>query len=167
MDADKKTRTLSGRTVFLLTLGFFGVVIGVNMVMLTFAIRTLPGTEVDSAYRASLAYNMEIAAARAQASREWNVKAHIDRTAGGAAVVLIEARDGAGVPVTQADFFARLERPADKRADRKLALVQKAPGSYRGEADNIDAGQWNLVIEAARGAERLFLSSSRVILSQQ
>ena len=33
---------------------FFGVVIGVNLVMMRLAIKTLPGTEVDSAYSASL-----------------------------------------------------------------------------------------------------------------
>ena len=40
---------------------FFGVVIGVNIVMMRLAIQTLPGTEVDSAYSASLAYEKEIA----------------------------------------------------------------------------------------------------------
>ncbi len=160
------TKQITGRTVLFITLAFFGVVISVNTVMITLAVKTLPGTEVDSAYKAGLAYNREIAAAQAQEQRHWIVKAEVSRTADGAAIVVIDARDRQGAPVTYADFSARLERPADKREDRDVALVRRAPGAYRGEATGIAPGQWDLVIEAERDGERLFLSSNRVILSQ-
>ena len=58
---------------------FFAVVIGVNLIMMRLAIQTLPGTEVDSAYSASLAYEKEIATARAQSARNWKVDAHVER----------------------------------------------------------------------------------------
>ena len=45
---------LTGRKVLLMLVAFFGVVIGVNVIMMKLAIQTLPGTEVDSAYSASL-----------------------------------------------------------------------------------------------------------------
>ena len=54
-------KPLTGRKVFILLVAFFGVVIGVNLVMMKFAIQTLPGTEVDSAYSASLAYEKALA----------------------------------------------------------------------------------------------------------
>ena len=41
--------------VFFMMVAFFGVVIGVNLIMMRLAIQTLPGTGVDSAYSASLA----------------------------------------------------------------------------------------------------------------
>ena len=56
-------KPLTGRKVLFVLLAFFGVVIGVNMIMMRLAIQTLPGTDVDSAYSASLAYENEIAAA--------------------------------------------------------------------------------------------------------
>ena len=49
-------RPLTGRMVLLCLIAFFGTVIGVNMLMMKFAIDTLSGTEVDSAYRASRGY---------------------------------------------------------------------------------------------------------------
>ncbi|WP_204268087.1 FixH family protein, partial [Escherichia coli] len=55
-------RPITGRFVLITTIAFFAVVITVNMVMMRLAITTLPGTEVDSAYSASLAYQNEIAA---------------------------------------------------------------------------------------------------------
>ena len=70
MSASAKTaRPLTGRFVLFTLIGFFAVVIGVNGIMMRFAISTLPGTEVDSAYSASLAYQREIAAAQQQNAR--------------------------------------------------------------------------------------------------
>jgi nitrogen fixation protein FixH len=143
---------------------FFAVVIGANMVMMKLAIDTLPGTEVDSAYKASLAYNGEIQAAQDQAARRWSVTGHVERSPDGAAAVNVEARDASDVPLTGVVFSVRLSRPADKRADRAAALSERAPGLYRGHVADVGLGQWDLVIEADRGRERLFLSRNRVIL---
>src|SRR3974390_2377251 len=111
------SRPLTGRMVLVMLLAFFGVVIGVNVTMMKLAIATLPGTEVDSAYSASLGYEKEILAARAQAERRWKVDAHVERSADGAAMLLVEARDKEGRPVTGLKFQGRFERPTDKRAD--------------------------------------------------
>ena len=56
-------KPLTGAKVLFMLLAFFGVVIGVNMIMMRLAIQTLPGTDVDRAYSASLAYEKEIATA--------------------------------------------------------------------------------------------------------
>ena len=49
-------KPLTGGKVLAMLIAFFGVVIGVNMIMMRLAIQTMPGTDVDSAYAASLAY---------------------------------------------------------------------------------------------------------------
>src|SRR3954465_13344594 len=97
-------RPLTGRMVFACLIAFFGVVIGVNMLMMKLAIDTLPGTEVDSAYGASLAYGREIVAARDQDSRGWNVDAHVERRADGSATLRVDARDAGGVPLSGLKF---------------------------------------------------------------
>ncbi len=56
-------KPLTGRMVLVMLVAFFVVVFGVNGLMMTLAVQTLPGTEVDSAYSASLAYEKEIGAA--------------------------------------------------------------------------------------------------------
>src|SRR4051812_50022531 len=78
-------RPLTGRKVLLMLVAFFAVVIGVNVVMMRLAIQTLPGTEVDSAYSASLAYENEIVAAQDQNARKWKVDAHVERGGQGGA----------------------------------------------------------------------------------
>lgn len=166
MDTDipASGRPLTGRRVAIYLLAFFGVVIGVNGVMMTLAVETLPGTEVDSPYRASLAYNSEIAAAQAQAARAWRVAAHVERTSDSRASVRIEARDAADTPISGLAVTARLARPTDKRVDRPVSIAERGIGIYRGEAVDVPSGQWDLVIEAERGGDRVYLSRNRVVL---
>jgi nitrogen fixation protein FixH len=156
-------KRLTGRTVLLWLLAFFGVVIGANLVMVKLALDSLPGTDVDSAYRASLAYNGEIRAAQDQAGRAWSVVGRVERAPDGHASVRVEARDRHNAPLTGLVFSARMSRPTDKRADRVVTLGEREAGLYRGELADVAPGQWDLVLEAAAG-ERLFLSRNRVIL---
>ena len=86
-------KPLTGGKVLFMLVAFFGVVFAVNFLMAKLAIDTLPGTEVDSAYSASLAYEKEIAAAHDQDARNWKVDAHIERGPDGSATVRVEARD--------------------------------------------------------------------------
>jgi nitrogen fixation protein FixH len=146
-------------------LAFFGVVIGVNMIMMRLAIQTLPGTDVDSAYSASLAYEGEIAAAHDQNARNWKVDAHIQRGRDGGATLQVEARDDSGKPMSGLKFQGRFERPTDRRADLPVALAETAIGIYRGSAPMIAPGQWDLVLEGDAAGQRMFLSKNRVVLN--
>jgi nitrogen fixation protein FixH len=159
------SRPLTGRNVLFMLLGFFGVVFGVNLLMMKLAIDTLPGTEVDSAYSASLAYEKDIAAARDQNARNWKVDAHIQRGADGGATLQVEARDDRGTPMSGLKFQGRLERPTDRRADQPVVLAEMGIGIYRGSAPLIAAGQWDLVLEGIAAGRRMFLSKNRVLLN--
>jgi len=158
------SRHLTGRAVLIWLLSFFGVVIAVNMLMAKLAIDTMPGTQVDSSYQEGNQYNAEIAAARSQEARHWQVQGHVARGIDGRARVEIVARDQQGHALSGLWISAQLERPTDKRDDRNLALIERDPGTYQGEAIDLAPGQWDLVLAATRGGERLFLSRNRVIL---
>lgn len=156
--------TISGRTVLLSLLAFFGVVIGANVVMATLAITTMPGTEVENPYLAGIKYNGEISAAREQAARGWRMTSHVDRDADGRAVVKVEARGRDGAPLTGLAVTVRLARPTDQRADRIVALTERGNGSYFDETADVVAGVWDLEFEADRGDQRMFRSKNRVTL---
>ena len=165
MRAFVSRKALTGHIVLVMLLAFFGVVIGVNVTMMKLAIATLPGTEVDSAYSASIGYEKEIRAAQDQAARDWRVDAHIVRDRAGFATLQVEARDKDGQPLSGLSFRGMLERPTDKRADLAVALSEVENGVYRGNAGAIALGQWDLVIEGDMvGGERMFLSKNRVML---
>jgi nitrogen fixation protein FixH len=158
-------KPLTGGKVLFMLLAFFGVVIAVNGMMAKLAIQTLPGTEVDSAYGASLAYETEITAAHDQNARNWKVDAHIQRGPNGGASLEVEARDNSGLPVSGLSFDGRFERPADRRADQAVALAEVASGLYRGNVPLIGPGQWDLVLEGVAAGQRIFLSKNRVLLN--
>lgn len=158
-------KPITGRFVLISLIVFFGIIIGINVLMMKLAIATLPGTEVDSPYAASLAYGSEIAAAQAQAARGWAVNAHLARNADGSADLRVEAKDHSGKPLSDVVFTAHLERPADRRLDRMVDLTPIAIGVFGGVAAELAAGQWDLVLDGERDGARVFLSRNRVILN--
>lgn len=158
-------RPITGRFVLIAVVSFFAVVSGVNAVMMRFAITTLPGTDVDSAYSASLAYQKDIQAAHQQNGRDWKIEAHIERQAGGTARLTVDAKAQDGAPLAGLSVFGRLERPTDRRADQAFAMTEGGGGNYHGIAHGVAVGQWDLVIEAERDGKRLFLSRNRVVLN--
>jgi nitrogen fixation protein FixH len=159
------SKPLTGRKVLVILIAFFGVVLGVNVTLMKLAIMTLPGTEVDSAYSASLGYEKEIAAARDQDARHWQVDASVQRAPDGGATLQVEARDRQGRPMTGLKFQGRFERPTDKRADLPVELAEVGVGIYRGNAPAIAPGQWDLVLEGDARGQRMFLSKNRVLLN--
>jgi nitrogen fixation protein FixH len=158
-------KPLTGRAVLVMLVAFFVVVFGVNGFMMKLAIQTLPGTEVDSAYSASLAYEKEIAAARDQNARNWQVEAHVARSGQGGATLQVEARDNDGRPMSGLKFQGRFERPTDRRADLAVVLAEVGIGIYRGNTLAIAPGQWDLVLEGVAAGRRMFLSKNRVLLN--
>lgn len=165
MNGNHAPKPLTGRKVLFMLIAFFGVILGVNLVMMRLAIQTLPGTEVDSAYSASLAYEKEIVAARDQNARNWTVDAHVERSGQGGATLRVEARDNTGRPMSGLKFQGRFERPTDRRADLPVVLAETGIGIYRGSAPVIAAGQWDLVLEGVAAGQRMFLSKNRVLLN--
>jgi nitrogen fixation protein FixH len=158
----KQVRPLTGRTVLLCLIGFFGVVALANGIMVRAAVSTFGGVETSSSYQAGLAFTQNAAAARAQDELHWNVKANV-RPAGEEVVVEIDARDAAGRPLSGLDANVTLHHPADGRADQTVALSESATGHFRGIAARF-AGQREVLIELSRGGVRLFRSQNRVIL---
>lgn len=163
IDATRNSKQLTGRTVLCCFLGFFGIIVAMNAVLIRAATTTFGGVETPSAYKVGLAFNREIAAARAQEARHWTVDAKVTRKPQGDAVVSVNVRDRNGTPPDSITLAAKVAHPADTRRDQTLAMRQIAPGSFDG-AVRAEPGQWDLVIDISRGGERLFRSKSRVTL---
>lgn len=161
----KVEKPITGRTVLFWILGFFGVIFAANGAFLYFAYGSFPGTVVDSSYKAGLAFNGEVAAAKAQADRGWQVAAHLDRSSGGAARITVSALEAGGVPVAGVSFVAKLSHPTAAGLDQTVTLNPLEDGRYTGVTPQpLAPGNWNMVIEAEGGEGRLFRSENRVFL---
>jgi nitrogen fixation protein FixH len=159
----KKPREITGRTVLLCFIGFFGLVAAMNAVMIHVAVKTFAGTETASSYRAGLAFKQEEAAAAAQAALKWQVEGRIARNAAGEAELTVDVKDSKGAPVYGIAVDARLAHPATTRLDRDVPLKRVADGSFRGSTE-ATAGQWTLSLDISRDGERVYRTKSRVTL---
>ena len=162
-DATRKPSELTGRAVLFCFLGFFGIIFAMNVVLIRAATTTFGGVETPNAYKAGLAFNREIAAARTQQARHWAVDAKVTRNPRGEAVLSVNVRDRNGAPPVAITLAAKLAHPADTRRDQIIAMREIAPGVFDGAAQ-VEAGQWDMAIDISRDGERLFRSKSRVIL---
>jgi len=141
---------------------FFAVVAGVNGIMIRAAVTTFGGVETESSYKAGLAFAREVAAARSQDNRHWDVRAAV--TPGSdAQKVEVTARDAEGRPVTGLTATVRFNHPTDRRSDVAVDLHGTGPGRFAGQSEAL-AGQWDLIIELDRDGERVFRSRNRVVL---
>jgi nitrogen fixation protein FixH len=158
--AGKAARPLTGRMVLAMLLGFFGLVIAVNLFMVREAISTFGGVDTPSSYQAGLNFKAEEAAAAAQDALHWRVDARLAAAEGGEAIT-VTARDADGKPLSGFAITAHFAHPADERHDVTAALQETDPGSYRGIAV-VEPGQWALDLAIGRAGTRLFRSTNRV-----
>jgi len=154
---------ITGLMVLGFMIAFFAIIVGVNVFMAHAAISTFGGVETASSYHAGQMFERDVAMAKAQDAKHWQVDAKLTRAADGTTFIDISARDGTGAPVSGVDASMQFARPTDGRLDRTVAVHQTGPGHFVGNAD-LAAGQWDLVIELLRQDERIFCSKNRVIL---
>jgi nitrogen fixation protein FixH len=160
----ERRKEVTGRTVLVCFVAFFAVVAGVNAIMVRAAVTTFGGVETESSYKAGLAFSREVAAARAQDERRWEVRATV-APASDTHRFEVTVRDAAGQPLSGLAAIVRFNHPTDRRADVMQEVREIAPGRFIGSAVPA-AGQWDLVIELLRGGERVFLSKSRVVIKR-
>ncbi|MCS0503062.1 FixH family protein [Ancylobacter mangrovi] len=151
-------RPVTGRTVLVWFVGFFGVVFVANFFLVREALTTFGGVETESSYQAGLLFRQESEAAAAQAARHWSVDAHIETGR-----IEVSAKDAQGLPIVGTELALTLHHPTDRRYDEKLTPEPVGPGRWRA-SDHIAPGQWELMIELSRNGERQFRSANRILV---
>jgi nitrogen fixation protein FixH len=159
----REPRPLTGRAVLAIMLAFFAVVAGVNALMMTMAIRTMPGLDARNGYEVSQRYNGEIARMAGQGVRGWRADLSAVRVGGSTQIVFsVAERDNRAVNGLEVE--ARLMHPASRQLDRTVALAPIGDGRYAAVIPGVAKGQWTLAIDAGRNGERLFSSQNRFFL---
>ena len=129
---------LTGPKVLAITVGAFGVIIAVNLVMAYQAVSTFPGLEVDDSYVASQTFDAERAA---QLALGWHmVPAYRD----GVLSLGFFAADGGAVALR--DIHVLVGRPTEARQDQTPTFA--AEGTVYRAAVTLSAGKWMLMVTA-------------------
>ena len=141
------TRRFTGYHMLAIMLGFFGVVITVNMVMATLASRTFGGKVVENSYVAGQQFNGWLAAARTQERLGWQTSLSLDPAR--RVAIAAAGRDG---PLTGVRILAIARHPVGRAPDVTLNFRETAPGRYR-SLGQLPPGRWNVHLEVRRGAD--------------
>ena len=160
---DDEGPKLTGLKVLMMTLGFFGVVMGVNFGMAYMAIHTFSGMQTDKPYESGLAFNRAISDASAQAVRGWRVGASLERMPSGLVDVSVSLKDANAKALSGLQVSAVLRSPIDAKRDHLVTLKEGNMGTYQGETE-AEAGQWDVEVEAKQDGVTEFRSINRVIM---
>lgn len=142
------SKRFTGYHMTAILIGFFGIVIAVNIYMAKIAVGTFGGTVVDNSYVASQQYNDWLAEADKQAKLGWDVEAA--RTADGKIQLMIDDNGDPGLNFT---VVAQAEHPLGRAPAQQLQFVSQGDGSYLSAA-SLPSGRWLLRIEVRRAGER-------------
>lgn len=148
---------LKGWHVLLMMIGFFGIVVTVDVSFAVMAYRTFPGEVSVTPYEDGLLYNKKLAQIAAQQKLGWKAAAAAEP---GAVVLIIE--DAAGQPVRGLRVSGKLERPATETGRLNAAFREIAPGRYEASIGR-ETGAWDLTAEARDHAGHLFMAERRLM----
>jgi len=139
------TKRFTGYHMLAILVAFFGVVIGVNMLMAVLAVRTFGGTVVDNSYVASQQFNHWLAEARRQNATGWKTEVELDSDR---RVSVSGARNGQ--PVAHARLVGFAEHPLGRVADIPLHFVELGNGRYR-TVGALPRGRWTVHLSLRAG----------------
>lgn len=159
--AGRSPRIITGRTVLIYLVTFFGIIFAMNFFMIRVAISSFSGLETESSYKAGIIFKNDVAAAQAQNALHWAVEANIQR--GDRNRIVISARDANAQAISGLVAEVRLAHPTDKRRDVTIEFVEASAGQYE-SLTPLPNGYWDLVIGLKRDTDTVFRSKSRISL---
>jgi nitrogen fixation protein FixH len=138
---------VKGIHVLWMLLGFFAMIIAVNAVFITMAVRSHPGEQVKNSYVLGLEYNKELARQDKQRTLGWTLQAG---QADDGVTFLVQLRDAAGGALSGMDVAVRLHVAGVRNENEKVWLVERGPGEYAMAAGVEAPAKVEAIIEVSR-----------------
>jgi nitrogen fixation protein FixH len=155
----QKSREFTGRHMLFIILGFFGVVIGVNLTMATLASTSWTGLVVENTYVASQQFNRKAEEGRAQAALGWTGKLTI-----AAGNVRYSLSDATGTPVPLHGVEVLFRHPAYEAEDKAVTLGSGEGQEFSARHTPKD-GVWIVEIDADAGLAEPYRDVRRIMIS--
>ncbi len=145
------TRNFTGWHMAFTMISFFGVIIGVNIVLAIFASKSWTGLVVKNSYIASQNFNRDAGIARQQHAKGWRLTSIVDH-----GKVVVTILDQADRPISGLTVAAVLQRPTTEAEDEAHEFQEIGAGKYRSRTA-VRPGAWLVDItvrQANHGAMR-------------
>lgn len=137
------TKKFTGYHITAILVGFFAIVIAVNVYMARMATSTFGGILAENGYVASQDYNKWIAESAAQDRLGWTIATRVEQ---GRLLLDTDGVDGATVEVIA-------EHPLGQVDDQAIAMTPIARGRYQ-SLRPLPRGRWKLRITLSQGSSR-------------
>lgn len=150
-------RELTGRHVLAITVGAFGIIIAVNLVMAVQAVRTFPGLEVANGYVASQTFDAE---RKAQQALGWTaVPEYRDGR------LTLALTDAEGLPAVVQSIDVLVGRTTASNDDVRPELTRVA-GVWEAPL-SLARGKWMLKVEAVAADGTVFRQRLELFVMDQ
>lgn len=143
--------TFTGWHMLFMIVGFFGIIVAVNVFMVVRAVQTFPGEDIKQSYRQGLEYNQTLDKRAVQRAREW----HADISVLPDHSIVLKLTDKSGLPVRGLTVTGLLKHPGETDLDTVLSFTLDAQsGHYTTQvADGITGKRWLVTKAVYAGAE--------------
>lgn len=158
----ERVRQITGRTVLLSFLAFFGVIFLVNGIFFWFASDSWTGLSTEDAYRKGIAFNDELARAEAQRLLGWTAATEFISAGPGEGRLVFALTSADGLPVRGRDVSATFRRPVSEGMDFAANLESTGPGKYAADIAPPVPGQWDVRLEVSRPGALPYLVETRI-----
>ncbi|MBV1916520.1 MAG: FixH family protein [Sphingomonadaceae bacterium] len=137
-----RTQPFTGKRMAAILIGFFGVVIAVNLTMATLASSTFGGIVVPNSYIASQNFNDWLDEAQSQRALGW--EASLKKLPDGTLAVRLAG------PGPAAQLAATARHPLGRMPDRSLHFHRTSEGAFISN-EKLPAGRWTVRLEMVDG----------------
>ena len=141
------TGTLSGRGVLVWLLGFFGIIIAVNVWFIMASVRTFSGEDEQKPYLQGVEYNQTLARRAIQQTLNWHATVTPRRLSDEAVRISLLVRRADGTPIPGLSLHGELRHPSDEGRDRSVLLQETMPGRYEATVKGIGRGAWDFAAQ--------------------
>lgn len=148
---------LTGRHVLAITVGAFGIIIAVNVVMAVQAVRTFPGLEVANGYIASQTFDAE---RKAQEALGWTAVPEYREGR-----LTLRLTDAEGLPAVVRSLDVLVGRTTASNDDQRPVLTRVA-GVWETDLA-LARGKWMLKVEAVAADGTLFRQRLELFVMDQ
>ena len=158
----RRERRITGRTVLLSFLAFFGVVFLVNGIFFWVARDTWTGLSTEDAYRKGVAFNDELARADGQRLLGWTAETEYISVGPGEGRLVFALTSADGLPVLARNVTVSFRRPVTEGIDFAAILQSDGTGRYVADVAPPIPGQWDVRIEVRRPGALSYLVETRI-----
>ncbi|BCG82432.1 FixH family protein [Mesorhizobium sp. 113-3-3] len=156
----QKIREFTGKHMLFTIVGFFAVIIAVNVTMATLASTSWTGLVVENTYVASQQFNQKAKEGRAQAALGWTAKLTI-----ASGEVGYSLTDATGKPIALHAVKVLFRHPAYESEDKVVVLTAGSGQEFSARHTPKD-GVWIVEIDADAGLAEPYRDVRRIMISK-